>query len=222
MTTIAIGDIHGCMTALESLFERIAPAATDRLVFLGDYVDRGPRSRDVLDFVIELKRRQPVIALRGNHEWMMCEARYKLNHFEMWLAVGGLETLQSYGADATLADVPDHHWDFLDNALHAYYEIERDFFLHASYAPTLAISDQPLSESLWQRITAELAPHVSNKRAVLGHTRQHEQPYDLGYAVCIDTGAYAGGWLTALDIETNRYWQANELGQTREGALATR
>ena len=98
MRTLAIGDIHGCLTALTTLLDFVAPAADDRLIALGDYVDRGPDSRGVLDLLIALHARGRLVALRGNHDEMMLEARAgPTENHSMWLACGGLHTLQSYG-----------------------------------------------------------------------------------------------------------------------------
>ena len=101
MRTLAIGDIHGCLTALKTLLDFVAPASDDRLIALGDYVDRGPDSRGVLDFLIALHASGRLVALRGNHDEMMADAHInpKGDH-SLWLACGGLETLQSYGVEA--------------------------------------------------------------------------------------------------------------------------
>ena len=77
MRTLAIGDIHGCLTALKTLLDFVAPAADDRLIALGDYVDRGPDSRGVLDFLIALHAGGRLVALRGNHDEMMADARIR-------------------------------------------------------------------------------------------------------------------------------------------------
>src|SRR5690349_9006235 len=99
MRLLAIGDIHGCLTALDALLDAVAPQADDQIVALGDYVDRGPDSRGVLDRLIALHAGGRVVALRGNHDVMMLEAR---NGRDLgWLAVGGKETLLSYGVTAS-------------------------------------------------------------------------------------------------------------------------
>ena len=88
---LAIGDIHGCNTALETLIEFVGLRSDDTIVFLGDYVDRGPDSAAVLDFVIDLMKTHNVIPLRGNHELMMLDSREKKSWLHSWLQYGGAE-----------------------------------------------------------------------------------------------------------------------------------
>src|SRR4051812_16114737 len=126
MRVLAIGDIHGCLHPLDDLLAWVKPAADDTLVMLGDYVDRGPDTRGVLDRLIELKRRHPrLVCLRGNHELMMLGARDgDRSDLKMWLSVGGVQTLGSYGTagkSGTLADVPREHWEFLERNLAPYF-----------------------------------------------------------------------------------------------------
>jgi serine/threonine protein phosphatase 1 len=112
MRLLAIGDIHGCFTALTAL-EKFVPFATDdMLVTIGDYVNRGPNSRAVLDWLIAREAAGKLIALRGNHEIMMLRARETEEDFRTFLEVGGLATLASYSpaADADeLSVVPVEH-----------------------------------------------------------------------------------------------------------------
>ena len=119
MRTLAIGDIHGCTTHLDALLAAVAPTPVDRLVFLGDYVDRGPDSRGVLDRLIALKETHQVVCLRGNHELMMTRARSDKSEYRMWMQVGGAQALGSYGdkpgRSGTLDSIPEAHWRFIDN-----------------------------------------------------------------------------------------------------------
>ena len=212
MRTLAIGDIHGCLAALDLLLARVEVRPDDRLIALGDYVDRGPDSRGVLDRVIQLHESGQLIALRGNHDVMMLDAR---NGYDrgMWLAVGGRETLQSYGHD--ISGVPDRHWRFLEDELLDWYEIDTHFFVHAGVYYDIPLDEQSEDVLLWEKLHAPL-PHVSGKVMVCGHTKQKSGiPLNLGHAVCIDTGVYEpDGWLTCLDVHTGQYWQANQRGQT--------
>ena len=98
MRILAIGDIHGCFTALTALEKYVPFASDDRLVTLGDYVDRGPNSRAVLDWLIARKTDRTLIPLRGNHEIMMCAARKSERHYDEWIASGGTAALMSYSA----------------------------------------------------------------------------------------------------------------------------
>ncbi len=113
---LAIGDIHGCLTALDTLLGFVQPGPDDQLIFLGDYIDRGPDSKGVLDRLIELKRTRPVVCLRGNHEIMMLAGREGQDDFRFWMSFGGVETLGSYvqpGSEITLENIPYEHWHFV-------------------------------------------------------------------------------------------------------------
>src|ERR1043166_1885627 len=98
MRLLAIGDVHGCTRAWDALLELVAPAADDWIVTLGDYIDRGPDSRGAVDRMLKLNAGGQLVALRGNHEEMLLEARNNEAMREEWLAFGGRETLGSYGA----------------------------------------------------------------------------------------------------------------------------
>src|SRR4051812_45545776 len=93
---LTIGDVHGCLTALDTLLGFVRPTAADQVVFLGDYIDRGPDSKGVLDRLIELRRSLDVVCLRGNHEVMMLAAATSWDGYQMWRACGGAEALESY------------------------------------------------------------------------------------------------------------------------------
>jgi serine/threonine protein phosphatase 1 len=198
MRVLAIGDVHGCSFLLDDLLGWVAPAADDTVVTLGDYVDRGPDSRGVLD-------------------------RLDRGATADWLSVGGLQTLGSYGPSpgrtGTLVDVPAEHWDFLEYQLAPYFETDTHVFVHAG----LSVGD-PLDEQdevwLYWEFLPDAMRHVSGKTVVCGHTSQKTGvPRVIPGAVCIDTYAHGGGWLTCLDAATGRYWQVNLLGKRREGRL---
>src|SRR5690349_1844333 len=99
MRTLAIGDIHGCHLALTMLLEQIAPKPEDRLIFLGDYIDRGPASRDVVESLLSLKSKCTNVFLRGNHEAMILDARADALKENVWQSCGGFEALISYHAE---------------------------------------------------------------------------------------------------------------------------
>jgi serine/threonine protein phosphatase 1 len=218
MRTLAIGDIHGCLNAFDLLLARVDLRADDRLIALGDYVDRGPDSRGVLDRLIRLYEAGQLTALRGNHDAMMLDAR-KSRGRSLWLGVGGCETLASYGVACPetfrITDIPERHWRFLEDDLLDWYEIDTHFFVHAGVYYDIPLAEQPEDVLLWEKLVFPL-PHVSGKVMVCGHTKQPSGiPLNLGHAVCIDTGIYEpDGWLTCLDVRTGQYWQANQRGET--------
>lgn len=214
MRTIAIGDIHGCLKALDGLIEAINPGASDRLIFLGDYVDRGPDSRGVIERLIALQTRCKTIYLLGNHEIIF---RSVLGGFpaDTWLRIGGQQTLASYGG--TLEGVPNSHVDFLCGLLPSY-ETERCLFVHANYDANLALSEQTEQTLFWEHLGEKLPlPHYSGKHVILGHTPQAN--FEIGYFghfTCIDTYCFGNGWLTALEVESGEVWQVSQTGVLRQ------
>jgi serine/threonine protein phosphatase 1 len=224
MRILAIGDIHGYLSALDALLAAVDPQPEDSLIFLGDYVDRGPSSRGVLDRVIELEKKRRVVCLRGNHEQMMMDSRGGPGLLPTWMFNGGEETLDSYapeGRSGTLGDVPKAHWNFLEHTCVDWFEAGEFFFVHAGVIPTLGLAQQPAEVLRWQKLTPRAQPHYSGKTMVCGHTVQASgKPLDLGFAICIDTGIYLPtGFLTCLDTETGTYWQADQAGKIRQGDL---
>lgn len=212
---IAIGDIHGYAAALDGLLAAIRPTADDTLVLLGDYVDRGPDSRGVLDRLIALGGQCRLVPLLGNHDQLfleICEGRDDLR--DGWLNYGGRATVASYGHVPD--DVPDEHLNLL-NALPLYYETATHFFVHASYDPKLPFDAQPPALLLWQSLRSRLpGPHGSGKTAIVGHTAQKNgEAFDLGYLKCIDTCCYGGGWLTGMDVRDGQVWQVDQAGRPR-------
>jgi serine/threonine protein phosphatase 1 len=223
MRTLAIGDIHGCLRALDGVLELVRPEADDLIVFLGDYVDRGPDSRGVLERLMELARRCRCVFLRGNHDQMMLDARCDPVALSTWLPFGGRQTLESYARDGnsgTLDDVPGAHWQFLDGTL-PYYEDDTHFFVHANAHYDIPLDEQSPMMLFWEKLHPDYtAPHFSGKIMVCGHTAQKSGvPLDLGHAICIDTFVYGTGWLTCLDVHSVRLWQGRMLGETRSGRL---
>lgn len=213
---IAIGDIHGYATALAALLEAIAPQADDTIVALGDYVDRGPETPAALDALIALADRCRLVPLLGNHDEMLLDLHDGGPGLASWLEWGGRETLQAYGC-AHPREIPDHHIAFLENCV-TYHETERHFFVHASYNPELPLDWQSAEVLRWASIRSDPpGPHISGKIAILGHTAQRDgRILDLGHLKCIDTGLYCGGWLTALEVESGRIWQADAAGKLNQ------
>jgi serine/threonine protein phosphatase 1 len=223
MRTLAIGDIHGCLRALDGVLEMVRPEADDVLVFLGDYVDRGPNSRGVIDRLIELASRCRCVFLRGNHDQMMLDARTAGGCALDWPVFGGRQTLESYATDGhpgTIDGVPDAHWQFLDMT-QAYHETDTHFFVHGNVDPNLPLAEQQLYTLYWEKLSGRWSvPHCSGKIMVCGHTAQKAgAPLDLGHAVCIDTFVYGSGWLTCLDVHSGRLWQARQTGESCTGWL---
>lgn len=210
---IAIGDVHGCAKALDALIAEIQPSERDVIVFLGDYVDRGPDSRGVIDRIIELEKQTQVVSLLGNHEIMMLIALQDMQ-LQFWTECGGEQTLASYGGD--LANVPEQHLTFLQNC-RRYYETNNHFFVHANYDDQLPLDQQPDDLLFWTHITYHVPKkHISGKTAIVGHTPQgNGEILDLDHIIGVDTYCFGNGWLTALDVETGQVWQADKDGCLR-------
>lgn len=211
---IAIGDIHGCAQALEAMLSRLQPGPDDIVVTLGDYIDRGADSREVIEQLIQLRDQTTLISLLGNHEVMLLTALEQPSELSFWLDNGGQATVSSYGDQPH--DIPDEHIAFMREC-RLYYETDEHFFVHANYLPTVSLDQQPQYTLLWEHLSRFVpAPHVSGKIAVVGHTPQlNGEILDLEYLVCIDTHCFGGGWLTAVDTRSGQYWQFDKQGQGR-------
>jgi len=221
MRVLAIGDIHGCLTAFDTLLADVQLTPADLIVTLGDYVDRGPDSRGVLDRLIGLSATHQLVALRGNHDIMMMNARAGEDYSD-WLRVGGRQTLASYSDSiegGSLELVPESHWAFLEQT-RDWYETDTHFFVHANVYPDMDLADQPSYMLHWERLHEKPLPHVSGKIMICGHTSQRSGlPLQFDHCVCIDTWVYGQGWLTCLDVQSGQVWQANQEGQRRQAWL---
>jgi len=214
---IAIGDIHGCSLALDAVLEAIVPTPADRLVFLGDLVDQGKNSKDVLERILALQERTQVTLIQGNHEEMMLAARESEPALRYWERCGGVPTLNSYRFGAPLDEVPAVDWKLLQSC-QPFLETDQFIFTHANYLPDVPMSEQPEYLLRWALFeSAKQQPHCSGKTVVVGHTEQkNSELLDLGFALCIDTACWTYGWLTAIDVATRETWQANRWGMLRD------
>lgn len=198
------------------MLEAVAPTTHDQLVFLGDYIDRGPGSREVVQRLMDLRETLGAVTILGNHEEMMLRALKGQASLGWWLRYGGVETLESYGAMDDLTKVPYAHMQFLESCVGSY--VRKDFFfVHANYVPDELLTNQPAEALRWQSLDESFpGPHVSGRTAIVGHTSQKSgEILDEGYLRCIDTYCHGGGWLTAMDVDTKEVWQADRQGRMR-------
>lgn len=219
----AVGDIHGCATLLDSLTAMIegdAAGTRARLVFLGDYVDRGPDSKGVVDRLLRLQETRPdTIFLKGNHEQAMLDFIAAPQNNEEWLHWGGDKTLESYGVadiwgkDAeTLAReldkrLPERHRAFFE-ALELWRILGDYAFVHAGFRPGVALADQAANDCLWIRGEFHNAAPDARPREVVVHGHHPvRRPVDAGWRIDVDTGAVWSDVLTCvvLDGTTRRF-----------------
>jgi serine/threonine protein phosphatase 1 len=219
----AVGDIHGRADLLADLFARIDArqanfsAGKAIHVFLGDYVDRGPCSRDVLDLLISRRLQYPAVCLKGNHENYLVEFLKNPVVLDEWRQYGGLDTLLSYGLAPSLKPdapetitlssdlnrvLPDSHRLFL-NSLALSFTCGDFFFVHAGVRPGISLARQAQEDLLSIRDDFLLNEHAYEKVVVHGHTPV-VKPEVRSNRVNIDTGAYATGKLTCLVLERDR------------------
>jgi serine/threonine protein phosphatase 1 len=208
----AIGDIHGCATQLEALIARLdIDARQDRLIFIGDYIDRGPDPREVVDRILDLRGKlDHVICLLGNHEQMFLNFYLEHRGLELFLGNGGSSTLLSYGFQRSRQDpsfrVPDRHLRFYQSLL-PYYETADHIFVHAGLRAGVPLPEQDLDDLLWSRFEFIRSTHDFGKKVVFGHT-PFSVPLVEPNKIGIDTGAVYGGPLTCLELPAMIFHQA--------------
>ncbi len=206
--TCIIGDIHGCFKALKQLLPLVEDKA-DSFVFLGDYIDRGPHSKEVVESIIDFQQRQDqVITLLGNHELMFLDYLMGCDP-SFFLKVGGRETLNSYGikpkSDPEKAKllIPESHLHFFHH-LQLFWENQHGIYVHAGVDPEVSLGRQVSAYCLWVRDDFINCQSSFGKPVVFGHT-VFQEPLVQANKIGIDTGAVYGGKLTAL-ILPEREW----------------
>lgn len=202
---LAVGDIHGCLDLLRQLLAKVAPGTEDQVVFLGDYIDRGPDSRGVIDYLLEFRACWPqTVFLKGNHEAMLLDylagrerLRYLLN--------GGETTLYNYRGEEGL-QIPAEHLQFL-HGLRLYFETEHFIFAHAGLRPEVSLKNQQEEDLLWIREDFLNSNYCWGKTVVFGHTPLRK-PQLSDDRIGLDTGAVYGRTLTCCDVINRKLWSA--------------
>ena len=225
-----VGDIHACPAELEALLSALVLQAEDQLVFLGDYIDRGPGAREVIDLLLDLRADQVcgLTFLRGNHEDMFLDfLGYGGLYGDAFLMNGGVQTLHSYGCwpDASSATrrIPEAHVEFLRGLALSFLgqglspDLSPDILcVHAGIDPSRSLVDQQAEHLLWIRQEFIDNPHSLPCTVVYGHTPQPEVRFHLPYKVGIDTGLVYGGRLSCLE------WTDKVLYQVAKGSRQVR
>jgi len=208
-----IGDVHGCVDELERLLDGLAPGAEDTVCFLGDYVDRGPDPRAVVERLIRLQGEGPqCVFLKGNHEDMFLAFMGRPGrHGDAFLWNGGNATLASYGCDGmggaeVAARLPESHAAFLAGLrTHAFLG---DFLcVHAGVRPSRPLAAQSEEDLLWIREEFIKQPHPYPYTVLFGHTPQRDVLVDLPFKIGLDTGLVYGNRLSCLELDAQRVWQ---------------
>lgn len=224
MKSYVIGDIHGCERELRYLIDGLPLGAGDRLVFLGDYIDRGANSCGVVSYLVELPKQLrsiEFIFLKGNHEDMFLSfLGIGGAHGDMFLINGGKATVASYGivtdkpaAQEILSVLPSEHVTFYQQ-LRLYYLLAPFLCVHAGIDPEKSLIEQSEEDLLWIRNKFIFASHRLPYTVLFGHTPQHTVYYDLPYKIGLDTGLVYGNMLTCLDVDEKVLYQIS-LGKKR-------
>lgn len=203
---LVVGDVHGCAAELDVLLRDLDPQPEDALVFVGDYVDRGPDSLGVVRMLAGLSRELPgMVVLRGNHEEMFLDHLGRDGrHGGAFLDNGGRATIASFGLAGEPGEQPAGEAAeaiaFLESAMLLHASIGRFLFVHAGVRPGVPLERQERDDLLWIREEFTFADHGLPATVVFGHTPCREVLFDVPGKIGIDTGCVFGGRLTALDL----------------------
>lgn len=202
--TIAIGDIHGDIDKLNTLLKKLRLENSDTIVFLGDYIDRGSHSKEVVEKVIELSNKYNCIRLMGNHEDLLLKIlkTKKEEDIAEWLISGGITTYDNYGDFPTLFGL---HKSFFDS-LQLYYKTDKYLFVHGGVRPDKPLEEQEREDLLWIRYNFINHKHILPQKVIFGHTPFIE-PYIEEDKIGINTGCgiEVEGYLTAFICNEEKF-----------------
>ena len=197
---IGISDIHGEYEKLCRVLEKIAPKKDDTLVFMGDYIDRGKKSREVVDKIIDMKNACNCVYLTGSHEYAMLHAKSDEYYNYLFWNYGGDATAESYGGFDNIMKV---HGNFF-NSLKFYYIIGKYLFIHAGVRIGVPLEEQSEEDMVYIRSAFYTKRHHLPYKIIFGHT-EFDSPQVQEDKICIDTGCgkYKNAPLTAIVIDKN-------------------
>jgi serine/threonine protein phosphatase 1 len=204
----AIGDIHGCFDKLYTLMALLeVDKNRDSLIFLGDYIDRGPQSLDVVEYLIHLSLNgYHTVFLKGNHEAMLLDYLSGKDQ-NIFLLSGGSNTLDSYGQHIDRLHnliMPPSHQEFLQS-LHLFYETDSYIFVHAGLVPRVPLNQQQEKDLLWIRDAFIHSTYDFGKIVIFGHT-PFKEPFVTKNKIGIDTGAFYGNRLTCIELPSRKFY----------------
>ncbi len=230
MKTFVIGDIHGGLKALVQILTKISISKEDRLIFLGDYVDGWSESPNVLDYLIELKKTQNCIFIKGNHDDLLLNYLKNNSYNKEWFIHGGKSTVEAYKIISTT--IIEKHIAFLNELQPYFLDEENRLFIHAGFTNLKGVDFEYFKPSFyWDRTLWETAlclnPNLTKDNALypsrfklyneiyIGHTPVTRIgktiPFQAANIWNIDTGAAFKGSLTILNVETKQFWQSQPL-----------
>lgn len=233
MRKFVLGDVHGGLKAIHQVLERANVTQKDILIFLGDFVDGWSESPAVLDFLIELQKKQPCVFIRGNHDELLLDWLLGNNENideKLWFQHGGEATVKSYQNINSVTK--EKHIDFLKSLQDYYLDDENRLFIHAGFTNMKGVEYEyfkPLfywDRTLWETALA-LDPSLSKeaitypnrlniyKEIYIGHTPvtkiNETIPVNKACVWNVDTGAAFKGKLTIMDVNTKEFWQSDSL-----------
>lgn len=204
-----IGDIHGCLGMLKGLLDLIKyDPAQDELIFVGDYIDRGPDSKGVVDYIISLRElaSQRIHCILGNHEALLLDVLSGYGT-DLYLYNGGGSTFASYGTSPRFTDLswlPESHKAFYEGLV-PYLELEDFIIVHAGLVPGVSLEKQALEDLLWIREPFIYSRADFGKRVIFGHT-PFKDPLVMPNKIGIDTGAVYGNKLSCVELKELRFY----------------
>lgn len=226
--TLAIGDIHGGLRALEQILERAKVTQDDLLIFLGDYVDGWSESAQTVSFLIELSKTQNCIFMRGNHDDLAYQWLRDNTKNDTWLNHGGRSTMKSY--ENTTQETKQEHLEFYKNLKDYHIDEQNRMFVHAGFQNRNGPEFEHYSTAFyWDRTFWEMAVSLDkrikkedpeypmrlqyHKEIYIGHTPvtriARDEPTQMANVWNVDTGAAFKGKLSIIDADTKEFWQSD-------------